>query len=75
MAGGSVSGSIPGGLAFIGGSAFIGDSVVAVGGSSFDTSSSSHTSFDDLSVYSLLSRGSRVTTTFSTFFALWKPGH
>ena len=42
MAGGSVSGSIPGGLAFIGGSAFIGDSVVAVGGSSFDTSSRRH---------------------------------
>ena len=37
----------------ISGSAFIGDSVVAIGGSSFDTSSSSHASFDDLPVYSL----------------------
>ena len=48
----------------IGGSAFTGDSVVAVGGYSFDTPSSSQTSSDNLSAYSLSSsRGSRVTTT------------
>ena len=52
-----------------GGSAFTGDSVVAVGGYSFDTPSSSQTSSEDFSAYSLSSsRGSRVTTTSQPFY-------